>query len=141
MRHFVIVGILVIVVAILTYVGLMAAGLMPVQASAQSVPIDWLWDLELATISFLSALILVPLVYSLVVFRRRKGDTTDATHMEGNTNLEITWTILPLFLVMAFAYLGAGNLAEIRRVDPNAMVVKVTGQQWSWTFEYPAVWR
>ena len=138
MRHFVVVGILVIVVAILAYVGLEAAGLMPVQASAQSVPIDRLWNLELATISFLFALIVVPLAYSLVFFHRRKGDTTDAQHVEGNTNLEIAWTIIPLFLVMAFAYLGAGNLAEIQRADPNAMIVNVTGQQWSWSFEYPA---
>jgi cytochrome c oxidase subunit 2 len=138
MRHFVVVGILVIVVAVLAYAGMMAVGLMPVEASAQSVPIDRLWNLELATISFLAALILVPLTYSLVVFRRRKGDTTDAAHVEGNTNLEIAWTIIPLFLVMAFAYLGAGNLAEIQRADPNAMVVKVTAQQWSWSFEYPA---
>ena len=138
MRHFVVVGILVIVVAVLAYLGLNAAGLMPVEASAQAVPIDRLWNLEMMTISFLSALILVPMMYSLIVFRRKKGDTTDAEHVEGNTNLEITWTILPLFIVMVFAYLGAGNLAQIRRVDPNAMVVKVTGQQWSWSFEYPA---
>ena len=137
MRHFVVVGILVIVLSILAYVGMVSVGLMPEQASVQSAPIDRLWNLELATISFLAALILVPLTYSLVVFRRRKGDTTDATHVEGNTNLEIVWTIIPLFLVMAFAYLGAGNLAEIQRADPNAMVVKVTGQQWSWSFEYP----
>lgn len=138
-RHFVIVGILVIVTTVLTYLGLNAAGLMPVEASAQAVPIDWLWNLEMATISFLFSLIVVPLVYSLIVFRRKKGDTTDAEHMEGNTKLEITWTVVPLFLVMAFAYLGAVNLAETRRVDPEATVVKVTGQQWSWTFEYPAV--
>jgi cytochrome c oxidase subunit 2 len=138
MRHFVVVGILVIVVSILAYVGMMALGLMPEAASVQSGPIDRLWNLELATLSFLAALILVPLIYSLAVFRRRKGDTTDATHVEGNTNLEIVWTIIPLFLVMAFAYLGAGNLAEIQRADPDAMVVKVTGQQWSWSFEYPA---
>src|SRR5215216_5373083 len=138
MRHFVIAGILVVVTTVLVYVGLNAAGLMPVQASAQSVTIDWLWNLELMTISFLFALIVAPLGYSLVVFRRQKGDTTDAKHIEGNTNLEVSWTILPLFIVMAFAYLGAGNLAEIRRVDPDAMAVKVTGQQWSWSFEYPA---
>lgn len=138
MRHFVIAGILVVVITVLVYVGLSVAGLMPVEASAQSIPIDRLWDLELMMISFLFALIVVPLVYSLIVFRRRKGDTTDAKHIEGNTKLEVTWTILPLFIVMAFAYLGAGNLAEIRTVDPEAMVVKVTGQQWSWSFEYPA---
>lgn len=138
MRHFVVVGILVIVVSVLAYVGLEAAHLMPVQASAQSVPIDRLWNLELATISFLFALIVVPMVYSLMFFHKKKGDSTDAQHVEGNTNLEIAWTIVPLFLVMAFAYLGAGNLAEIQRADPNAMIVKVTAQQWSWSFEYPA---
>src|SRR5690349_18925310 len=138
-RHFVIVGILVIVMAILTYIGLDAAGLMPVEASAQAVDIDWMWDLEVIAMSFLFALIVVPMGYSLVVFRRRKGDTTDAEHMEGNTRLEIAWTIVPLFIVMAYAYLGAVNLAETRRVDPEAMIVKVTGLQWSWTFEYPPV--
>jgi cytochrome c oxidase subunit 2 len=59
--------------------------------------------------------------------------------MEGNTRLEIAWTIIPLFGVVAFAYLGAVNLAETRRVDPDAMIVKVRGIQWSWSFEYPAV--
>jgi cytochrome c oxidase subunit 2 len=138
-RHFVIVGILVIVMTVLIYFGLDSVGLMPVQASTQAIDIDWMWNLEVVAMSFLFALIVVPLVYSLIVFRRREGDTTDAEHMEGNTKLEITWTILPLFVVMAFAYLGAVNLAETRRVDPEAMVVGVTGLQWSWTFEYPSV--
>lgn len=138
MRHFVVVGILIVILTVLTYVGLDAAGLMPVAASAQAGPIDWLWDLELMFISFLSALIIVPLGYSLIVFRRKKGDTEDAEHVEGNTNLEITWTVLPLFIVMLFAYLGAGNLSAIRKADPDAMVVKVTGIQWSWKYEYPA---
>jgi cytochrome c oxidase subunit 2 len=121
------------------YVGLDSAGLMPAQASAQAADIDWMWNLELIAISFLFALITVPLVYSLIVFRRKKGDTTDAEHMEGNTRLEITWTIIPLFIVLAYAYIGAVNLADTRRADPEAMVVRVTGLQWSWSFEYPAV--
>ena len=138
MRHFVIVGILVVVMAVLTYIGLDSAGLMPLQASAQAADIDWMWNLEVVAISILFSLITVPLFYSLVVFRRKKGDTTDAAHMEGNTRLEIIWTIVPLFIVLAYAYLGAVNLADTRRVDPEAMVVNVTGLQWSWTFEYPS---
>ena len=137
MRHFVIVGILVILMAGLTYVGLDSAGLMPVQASAQSVPIDRMWNEQVIAMSFLFALIVVPMFYSLVVFRRKKGDTTDAPHIEGNTNLEIVWTILPLFAVLGFAYLGGNSLAQTLRADPDAMVVKVIGRQWSWTFEYP----
>jgi cytochrome c oxidase subunit 2 len=137
MRHFVIVGILIIAMAALTYIGLNAAGLMPVEASAQAIPIDWLWNLQVEAMSFLFALIVVPLFYSLIVFRRRKGDTGDGEHFEGNTTLEITWTVIPLFAVLTFAYLGAYSLGETRRVDPQAMEIKVTAQQWAWSFEYP----
>ena len=139
MRHFVIVGILVIATTILVYFGLSSAHLMPLAASAQAIPIDWMWNLELIFMSFFFAIIVAPMAYSLIVFRRKKGDTSDAEHMEGNTKLEIAWTVIPLFIVMAFAYVGAVNLAETRRVDPNAIVVKVTGIQWSWKFEYPPV--
>jgi cytochrome c oxidase subunit 2 len=137
MRHFMVVGILVIVVAVLTYVGLNAVGLMPVEASAQSVSIDWLWNWEIVAISFLFSLIVVPMAYSLVVFRRKKGETGDGEHIEGNSTLEIAWTIIPLFIVLIFAYMGAYSLGEIRRIDPNALVIKVKAQQFVWTFEYP----
>lgn len=144
MRHFVIVGILVMLAAVGTYAGLDASGLLPVAASTQAGSvstvgsIDWLWNLQVIAMSFLFALIVVPMAYSLIVFRRKKGDTSDAEHIEGNTTLEIAWTIVPLFLVLVFAYIGAYSLREVRRVDPNALVVKVQARQFAWTFEYPA---
>ncbi len=137
MRHFITVGILVLIAAALTYFGLTAAGLMPVEASVQSISIDWLFNYEVMAISFLFALIVVPLFYSLVVFRRRKGETGEGQYFEGNTPLEIGWTIAPLFIVIAFAYMGSYSLSDIRRVDPNATEIKVTGSQWAWKFEYP----
>ncbi len=137
MRHFIIVGLLVILVTLGTYFGLDAVGLLPVDASAQASPIDFLWDLQLIVLSFLFALIVVPLVYSLIVFRRKPGDTEDAVHVEGNTKLEVTWTVIPLITVVAFAYLGAWSLRETRRADPQAMVVRVIAQQFAWSFEYP----
>ncbi len=143
MRHFIIAGLLVIVMAFATYFGLTYFDLLPIAASAQAGSIsqfgsiDWLWNLQMIAMSFLFALIFAPMVYSFVAFRRKKGDVTDAEHIEGNTALEITWTIAPLFLVVAFAYFGAYSLTETLRADPNAMVVKVTGSQWQWKFEYP----
>ncbi len=137
MRNFVTVGILVVVGAVLAYFGINLIWQMPVEASLQSVPIDWLWNQHMKILAFLFALIVVPMFYSLIVFRRRKGDDSDGQHFEGNYKLEMTWTILPLFAVLAFAFIGAGNLAEVRRADPDATVIKVTGRQWSWSFEYP----
>jgi cytochrome c oxidase subunit 2 len=109
----------------------------PIQGSLQSLSIDWLWHWQVEAISFLFALIVVPMAYSMIVFRRRKGDTSDAEHVEGNTTLEIVWTVIPLFAVLVLAYMGSYSLGETRRVDPNAISIKVKAQQFTWTFEYP----
>ena len=136
-RHFVNVAVLVVIVGTAVNFLLSRIGLLPVEASAQAVPIDRLFGLHFAVISYLFALIVVFMVYSIVVFRRRPGDTADGDHFEGHTALEIAWILVPLAAVLYFAYIGAQALAETRRVDPNALVVKVTASQWSWAFEYP----
>ncbi|MDX1378531.1 MAG: cytochrome c oxidase subunit II [Anaerolineales bacterium] len=136
MLHFLVVGILVIVVAILAYFGVNILWIMPDQASVQAVSIDWLWNIQMIAMSFLFALIVVPMIYSLIVFRRRKGETGEGEHFEGNTNLEIGWTVIPLIAVLTMAYIGAGSLADVRRADPDANVIRVTGRQWSWSYEY-----
>jgi cytochrome c oxidase subunit 2 len=137
LRHFVIIAALVAIVTWLTYVGLNSLGLMPVEASAQSIPIDWLFDLEIKLISFFFALIMVPLTYSLILFRRKVGDESDGQHFEGNTGLEITWTVIPLIIVIALGIIGADNLRQVRAVDPQAIQLNVVAFQWGWRFEYP----
>jgi cytochrome c oxidase subunit 2 len=139
LKHFIIVGIFTVLLSIVVYMGLTEAKLLPIAAAVQAGPIDRLFRLELVAISFLFSLIVVPLIYSLVVFRRKTGDTGDGQHFEGNTRLEIFWTVIPLFVVLGLAYLGAENLAEVTRADPEAMEAKVTGFQWAWRFDYPEV--
>lgn len=137
MRHLIIAGILVVVVTALLILGLQQVRLLPEQASLQAVTIDRMFDLEFYVIAFLFALIVVFMVYSIAVFRRKPGDTTDARHVEGNTRLEVAWTIIPLITVLAFSVIGADALAETQRVSPDALEVNVIGQQWTWRFEYP----
>jgi len=136
-RHLVIVGVLIVVVTVVVSLLLDQIGLLPVAASAQAGVIDRLFNLHFKVISFLFALVVVFLLYSVVVFRRKPGDTEDGDHFEGHTGLEIAWTILPLATVLYFAYLGAQALADTRKVDPQAMVVNVTAVQWSWSYDYP----
>ena len=75
--------------------------------------------------------------YSLIVFRRRKGETGDGAYITGNSRLEVIWTLIPLGTVIFVAYIGALSLADVLRIDPSAMVVKVIGGQWFWKFQYP----
>ena len=96
MKHLIIAGILIIIVAALLILAVDQVNLLPVSASAQAVPIDRMFALEFKVIGFLFALIMVIMIYSIVVFRRKKDDLTDARHIEGNTKLEVFWTIVPL---------------------------------------------
>lgn len=137
MRHLITAGILVAVVTALLIVGLGQVRLLPVAASVQAQPIDFLFDLQFKIIAFLFALIVVFMLYSIIVFRRKPGDTSDARHIEGNTKLEMAWTIVPLFVVMGLAVLGSNGLADTMRAEPRPIEVNVIGQQWSWRFEYP----
>jgi cytochrome c oxidase subunit 2 len=137
MKHFVVAGFLVIVLTVLLILGAGQVRLLPVAASAQAQPIDQLFQLMFIAIAFLFSLIVVFMLYSIVVFRRRKGDESDARHIEGNTKLEVTWTTIPLIIVLGLSFLGARSLAEVERPDPKALEVDVIGMQWTWRFEYP----
>ncbi len=139
MKHLIVAGILIVIITALLIVGMGQVNLLPVAASAQAVPIDRMFNLEFLVIAFLFSLIVVLMVYSIVVFRRKRGDNTDAKHVEGSQRLEIIWTAIPLLTVLGFAYLGSWSLSETTRADPKPLEVNVIGSQWSWRFEYPAL--
>jgi cytochrome c oxidase subunit 2 len=137
-KHLAIVAVLILLGSALTYFLLTAIYQLPAPASVQAEPIDQLFKAHFFLISFLFSLVVVFMLYSLVVFRRRPGDEGDGDYFHGHTGLEVLWTIVPLSIVIFFGVWGAQVLQELTTSIENEMVVKVFGQQWSWSFEYPA---
>jgi cytochrome c oxidase subunit 2 len=137
MRHFIIVAVLVAIVTALVTIGLGSAQLVPPIASEEGLQIDRLFGLHIRVIAFLFSLIMVVMIYSIVVFRRKQGETGDGAYVRGNAKLEIAWTIAPLATVLFFSFLGARQLAQITAASPDEMVIEVTAQQFAWRFDYP----
>ena len=137
MKHFILAALLVIVLMAGSFFLFTNIDLLPEQASAQSIPIDELFRFDFIAIVVLFSLIIGFMVYSIIVFRRRKGDDTDGPHIEGNSKLEVVWTLVPLFFVMFLAYYGSAVLGKTMAADPMPLRVDVIGSQWSWRFEYP----
>lgn len=137
LRHVFIIAILVA----LSTVGLRALFsvilALPRASSAEAGPIDVLFNAHYWMIAFLFSLIMVMMLYSVFVFRRKDGDETDGPHIHGNTALEIGWTIVPTVVVLGFGVWGAITLNDITSPKANEMVVNVTGKQWVWSFAYP----
>ena len=88
---------------------------MPQLASRQGVLVDWLFTVQFWLIAFFFSLIAGLLLYSVIVFRRRKGDEEDGDYIEGNTPLEVIWTVIPLGLVLYLAFTGGAVLARDAR--------------------------
>jgi len=135
-RHFLIAGVLVVISTVLMNLLLQSALPMPVQASMQAAVIDQLFSWHILLIAFLFSLVVVFMIYSLVVFRRREGDEEEGEHFEGNTRLEIFWTVAPMIFVIIFAYFGIVTLDEITREQEAEVAIDVNGFQWGWSFEY-----
>jgi cytochrome c oxidase subunit II len=136
-KHIVTVTVLVIVATVLVFLVLRGAQLVPEAASAESTYVDEMFYAMILVISFVFSLIVVLVLYSVVVFRRKPGDTTDGPHVTGHTGLEITWTVIPFLVVMAFGIWGAMHLEEITAAEPDELEVRVLGFQFGWRFEYP----
>jgi cytochrome c oxidase subunit 2 len=88
---------------VLTLVGLWVGhnvNLLPVDASSNAPVYDALFEVlfSIGTVLFLGIVGL--LIYSLVRFRRRDGDTGDGAAIEGNLPLEIVWTAIPAVVVL-----------------------------------------
>jgi cytochrome c oxidase subunit II len=136
-RHLALVSALTLGISVLAYFLLVAIYRLPAQASAEARPIDQLMQAHFIMIAFLWSLIVVFMLYSIIVFRRRPGDDEDGVHFHGNTALEIGWTFIPTVLVLAFGFWGAIVLGDITEAKDNEMAVRVIGRQWSWVFAYP----
>ncbi|WP_299028541.1 cytochrome c oxidase subunit II [uncultured Thermanaerothrix sp.] len=138
MKHLAIVASLVVILTLATNYLLNTVQVLPLQASVQAQPIDRLFNLQFMLIAFFFSLIVAFMGYSVVVFRQRARDEDEeGAYIKGSTGLEVVWTIIPIGIVIYLSYLGSLALAETRRIDPQAIEVKVVAGQWFWRFEYP----
>lgn len=82
-------------------------------------------------------LIGITAVIIIFIIKYNKKRHPKAEQIPNNTALEITWTVIPLILVLVMFYYGYMAFLPMRKAPKDAMVVKTTGRMWSWDFEYP----
>jgi cytochrome c oxidase subunit 2 len=109
---------------------------MPDQASTVAGHVDWLFNLILGISVVFFVIIVVVMVLFVVRYRRREGHDAERSPSH-NLPLELTWTIIPLLLVVVIFYFGFRSFLDMATPPANAYEVLVTGQKWKWSFTYP----
>ena len=82
-------------------------------------------------------LVVIAAIYFLIKYRRKGGEPGLTDGRDHNFKLELVWTIIPTILVFIVFVWGFRTYLRMNVAPKDAMEVKVTGQQWFWTFDYP----
>ena len=92
-----------------------------------------IWLLGLCAI--ISIFVLILLGWTIVRYRRGANPTPSRT--SHNTALEVIWTLVPVLILVGIAIPSMRLLNKQYSPPPADVTVKVTGNQWFWTYSYP----
>lgn len=92
------------------------------------------WFVHLSSLALTIGLIAV-IIYFVYKYRRKSEDevTPLITH---NNKLEVTWSVIPLILVLIVFGWGYKVFMNQQTTPPDAYEINVTAQKWIWQFQY-----
>lgn len=131
------------------------AAFLPAVAGAENVTVAKPWQMNLQApgtpimdqivafhtglvwvISAISLFVLVLLAYIVLRFNSKTNPTPSKT--SHNTVLEVLWTVIPILILVFIAIPSFKLLFFSGRIPSDAaMTLKVTGNQWFWSYDYP----
>jgi cytochrome c oxidase subunit II len=112
-------------------------GAMPEGASNESASVINFWQW-----SWVAALIVGVLTWGLILFAaihyRRRDDDEIPVQTRYNLPMELLYTVAPVIVVLVFFKFVIDTQQDVNATDEGEPdhVIKVVGQQWSWTFNY-----
>jgi cytochrome c oxidase subunit 2 len=110
--------------------------LFPESASTVAGKVDALYLFLVAMSAFFTVLIAASVIYCAIRYRRKSPDEVGGS-FHASMLLEITWTIIPLLIVLFVFFWGARVFFIQVRPPAGALEIAATGKQWMWRFQHP----
>ena len=105
----------------------------PVSPTAEFIDVFHDWLIVLCTV--ISVFVLVLLLWASFRFNEKRNPTPSTrTH---NSVLEVAWTVVPILILLAVAIPSFKLLYMADRTPDPDMTLKIIGNQWYWSYEYP----
>lgn len=120
-------------------IGQPSEGMIGIQPQVTDIGQDaqWFHDAMLMPIiTVISLFVLALMLWVMVRYRRSANPVASKT--SHNTLIEIVWTAVPALILVIVAVPSIGLLArQFKPAGKDAVVVKVVGHQWNWSYFYP----
>ena len=96
------------------------------------------YNIAFYSIAVISLILLVGLTFTMLlfVFRYNKKKHKVAVQNEGNTRLEIIWTVTPVILVLIMFYYGWAGWKPMSKAPKEAITITSVARMWSFSFIY-----
>lgn len=107
------------------------------QPASSELAVDQQWLDGLLLYLCIAVVGLVVILLAVVILRFNRRSNPTPARFTHNTPLEIVWTLVPILILVV---LGVNSLPILQKQQtmPEADVtIKVTGNQWFWSYEYP----
>ena len=107
------------------------------QPAATELAVDqqWLDHMILYIIAATTIFVMALLLIVIVRFNAKSNPVPRKfTH---NTPLEVAWTLVPILILVFIGSFSIPALKKQQTFPAGEVVVKVTGNQWFWSYEYP----
>lgn len=109
---------------------------MPVQGSSVAPMVDKTFYFIFWISVFFFVLISVLMVGFVIKYRAKDGQKPAKDALNHHLGLELTWTLIPLALVVAIFWVTFTTYMEMTTAPVDALQINVTGQKWKWMFDY-----
>lgn len=118
-------------------VGKPTPGAMGFQPAATEVARDlqWLDGMFNIIITIIVALVLGLLLF--VIFRFNKKANPTPAKFTHHSTIEVIWTVGPILILIFIGSFSLPVLFKQLEVPESDLTIKVTGNQWYWSYEYP----
>lgn len=91
-------------------------------------------------INVVSAILLLGITVAIIYFAvkyKRKSEDDVTPVIKHNTALEVTWTVIPMILILIVFFWGFRGYVEMRTPPSNSYEVYVTANSFFWQFTHP----
>lgn len=108
-------------------------------ASANAQALDNLYVFYWSMVGVAFVLCVGAQVYFMWKYRKPKDGHARTSPITHNGKLEFAWSAIPAFFFFILFVWGEVRYMEQASPPADALDVRVTGQKWSWTIEYPEI--
>lgn len=70
------------------------------------------------------------------IFAHRKSKNYEPAQFSHSTSVEVVWTIVPFFILVAMAIPATQVLIKMEDTTKSDLTIKITGYQWKWGYDY-----